>query len=227
MVSPPARLAPDGAARGPRPRRDRRHRAQEPELDHLSLARRRVSVGRVVAGRRRDRDGRLRPHRLGVFSRTWRRARRARVSAAGGNLRARTLDRALAPPRGVLRADARVHRARGLREVPAGPRADARPRDLAGPAGTDAGADDRHRRRARVLARETPGQRVDRAAHLVAVDDGLGDLALVGVVLLRDHEHGDVADRGVGDDPLAGFGPQRATCSASPPRSDGDSRRGR
>ena len=82
-------------------------------------------------------------------------------------------------------------------------------------------------RRPRVLARETPGQRVDRAAHLVVVDDGLGDLALVGVVLLRDHEHGDVADRGVGDDPLAGFGPQRAPALRSPPRSDGDSRRGR
>ena len=82
-------------------------------------------------------------------------------------------------------------------------------------------------RRARVLARETPGQRVDRAAHLVAVDDGLGDLALVGVVLLRDHEHGDVADRGVGDDPLAGLRPQRAPSLRSPPRSDGDSRRGR
>ena len=68
-------------------RRDHRHRALEPELDHLSFARRRISVGRVVAGRRGDRDGALRPHRLGIVSRTWRRARRARVSAAGGNLR--------------------------------------------------------------------------------------------------------------------------------------------
>ena len=59
-------------------------------------------------------------------------------------------------------------------KYPPAPRADARSWNLAGPAGTDAGADDRHLRCARVLARETPGQRVDRAAHLVAVDDGLG-----------------------------------------------------
>ncbi len=70
--------------------------------------------------------------------------------------------------------------------------------------GTDARADDRHRRRARVLAREAPGERVDRAAHLVAVDDGVGDLDLVGVVLLRDHEHGDVADCACGR-PSAGW----------------------
>ena len=93
---------------------------------------------------------------------------------------------------------------------PAGPRADARSRNLAGPARIDAGAHDRHLRRARVLPRETPGQRVDGTPHLVALDHGLANLALVGVGPVRDHERGDVADRGVGNDSLAGLRPQRA-----------------
>ena len=52
-------------------------------------------------------------------------------------------------------------------------------------------------------------------------------LHVVGVVLLRDHEHGDVADRGCGRRSAGWIRAAALTFSASPPRSHGDSRRGR
>ena len=52
--------------------------------------------------------------------------------------------------------------------------------------------------------------------HVCGVEEpAVGHLLLNGAVALldskpdRDHEHGNVADRGVGDDPLAGFKQER------------------
>ena len=44
---------------------------------------------------------------------------------------------------------------------------------------------------------------MDGAHHVVAVDDGVGDIAVVCVISFGDHERGDVADCRVGDAPLA------------------------
>ena len=139
----------------------------------------------------------------GSLARTRHRARRARVSAAGCDLRARTLDGAVATHSGVLRADARVRRAGRLCQVPAGARADARARHLVRTAGTDAGAADRIGGSLNLLARPTRVERLDRSADVVSLDDVTCGAYLGDHVLFGEHEPGDVARSRVRDAPLA------------------------
>ena len=75
---------------------------------------------RVGAGNRRSRYKWRRPRGLEIVQRTRDRPRRARVPPAGRDLRARPLDGSVPAHSGVLRADARIRRASGFREVPAG-----------------------------------------------------------------------------------------------------------